>query len=351
MHITFYKLQGGFRLVKLYQIIKTFGTGSKALRVIDNVTLEIKRGEIFGIIGRSGAGKSTLLRCMNLLERPDEGSVTVAGVELTKLSPKQLQIQRRRIGMVFQHFNLLSTATARENIAYPLRLEKLPRPEIQRRVNELLEMVGMTEHADKYPAQLSGGQKQRVGIARALANQPDVLLCDEATSALDPETTRSILALLQDINQKLGVTVLLVTHEMHVVRSICDRVAVMHQGRIVESGSVLDLLLKPSHSVTKDLLRQTEDTELLPAIADRHDGVVVSVRYSGAASWEPVLSQAISGTTVQFAILHGTVSQIKGVPYGRLTIRLTGADHQIHSVIEEMRRRSWEVEPADEIQL
>lgn len=315
--------------------------------MIDDVSLEVKRGEIFGIIGRSGAGKSTLLRCINLLEKPDEGSVAVGGVELTRLNPRQLQAQRRRIGMVFQHFNLLTTATARGNIEFPLRLEKLPQSDIRRRVDELLDMVGMTSHADKYPAQLSGGQKQRVGIARALANHPDVLLCDEATSALDPETTRSILSLLQEINRRLGVTILLVTHEMQVVRSICDRVAVMHQGRIVESGTVLDLLLKPQHSVTWDLLRQTEEFGDLKASAGGAGESVIRIRFSGSAAWEPVLSQAVSGTSVHYAILQGTVSQIKSVPYGRLTIRLTGPDEQIASVIGGIRTRGWEVEQAD----
>ena len=334
-------------MIRLEHITKTFGSGSRVTTAIDDVSLECRKGEIFGIIGRSGAGKSTLLRCVNLLERPDAGTVTVGGVELTGLGTRQLQLQRRRIGMVFQHFNLLSTATARENIAFPLRLEKMPKADIRRRVDELLEMVGMSAHGDKYPAQLSGGQKQRVGIARALANHPDVLLCDEATSALDPETTRSILSLLLDINRNLGVTILLVTHEMQVVRSICDRVAVMHQGRVVESGTVLDMLLKPRHPVTKDLLRQTEELGDLPAAADGDGGTVVRIRYSGTAAWEPVLSQAVSGTSVHFAILHGTVSYVKNIPFGRLTVRLTGPQDQIDAVIAGMRRQAWEVELAD----
>jgi D-methionine transport system ATP-binding protein len=308
------------------------------------LSLEVQPGEIFGIIGRSGAGKSTLLRCINLLERPDEGSVTVGGVELTRLTPRELQLQRRRIGMVFQHFNLLTTATARENIAFPLRLAKLPRAEIRRRVDELLDMVGMAPHADKYPAQLSGGQKQRVGIARALANRPDVLLCDEATSALDPETTRSILALLQDINRQLGVTIVVVTHEMHVIRAVCDRVAVMHQGRIVESGRVLDLFLHPQHPVTKDLLRQTEE------FADDIDGTdapgetTIRLYASGPAALEPVLTEAVRGTAVQAAILQGNVGKMKEVPYARLTVKLSGSHAEIDAVIAEIRGRSWEVE-------
>lgn len=338
-------LGGGIKLIKLQHIHKTFGKAPNHFTAIDGVSLEIGRGEIFGIIGRSGAGKSTLLRCINLLERPDAGTVTVNGIELTRLNTKQLQLQRRKIGMIFQHFNLLSTATARENIAFPLRLEKMPESKIRNRVNELLETVGMSEHADKYPAQLSGGQKQRVGIARALANHPDVLLCDEATSALDPETTRSILLLLQEINRKTGVTILLVTHEMQVVRSICDRAAVMDQGRIVEMGTILDLLLKPQHPLTKDFLRQTEDLSELPAEA-AGEGTVIRIRFSGDVSWEPVLSQAVKGTSVDYALLQGTVSQIKGVPYGRLTVSIKGPEDEAEAVISEIRKRAWEVERA-----
>jgi len=342
-------IPGGFSLIKLKEISKSFRSGATSTTVIDNVSLENVRGEIFGIIGRSGAGKSTLLRCINLLEKPDTGSVIVGGVELTKLSPSQLQSQRRKIGMVFQHFNLLTTATARDNIAFPLRLEKLSREQINSRVDELLEMVGMTAHADKYPSQLSGGQKQRVGIARALANHPDVLLCDEATSALDPETTHSILALLQEINRNLGVTILLVTHEMQVVRSICDRVAVMHQGQIVESGKVLDLFLKPQHPVTKDLLRQTDEFGELPDNAKVAEGMVIRIRFIGTTVWEPVLSQALSNTNVHFSILQGTVSQIKGVPYGLLMVKLAGPPEEIETVIAEIGKRTWEVERINDI--
>ena len=317
------------------------------MTVIDHVSLEVAKGEIFGIIGPSGAGKSTLLRCINLLARPDSGTVTVAGVDMTRLGTKQLQEERRKIGMIFQHFNLLSTATARENVAFPLKLQKLPREEIRRRVDELLETVGMREHADKYPAQLSGGQQQRVGIARALANHPDVLLCDEATSALDQETTRSVLELLRDINRKLGVTILLVTHEMDVVRSICDRVAVMHRGRIVESGTTPELLLRPRHPVTRELVRQTEEPDERPGFEADAGGTVVRIFYAGESAGEPVLSEAVSGTSVRFVILRGIVSRIRDVPYGRLTVRLTGPSDEVQAVIEKLGRRGWEVERPD----
>lgn len=314
------------------------------MTVIDHVSMEVAEGEIFGIIGKSGAGKSTLLRCINLLARPDSGTVTVAGVDLTRLGTRQLQEQRRKIGMIFQHFNLLSTATARENIAFPLKLQKLPRDQIRRRVDELLETVGMREHADKYPAQLSGGQRQRVGIARALANHPDVLLCDEATSALDQETTRSVLTLLKDINRQLGVTILLVTHEIDVVRSICDRVAVMHRGKILESGATSDLLLRPRHPATRELVLRTEEPEDRYGAGPGSDGTVIRIFYSGASAGEPVLSEAVSGTSVHFVILHGTVSRIRDVPYGRLTVRLTGPPAEVNDVIAKIARRGWEVE-------
>nr|WP_213483619.1 ATP-binding cassette domain-containing protein [Thermobacillus xylanilyticus] len=341
------RLPGGVGLIILDNLCKSYGSGKHAVTVIDHVSMEVTKGEIFGIIGQSGAGKSTLLRCVNLLARPDSGSVTVGGVELTRLNTRELQAQRRKIGMIFQHFNLLSTLTARDNVAFPLRLEGLSRQEIRRRADELLEMVGMSAHADKYPAQLSGGQKQRIGIARALAGRPDVLLCDEATSALDQETTRSVLALLQDINRKLGVTILLVTHEIEVVRAICDRVAVMQRGQIVESGRTADLLLRPGHPATRELLRQTEDPDGGDASGSDAGGTIIRVLYSGDSAGKPALSEAVRGTSVQFVILHGTVSRIRDVPYGRMTIRLTGPSGETASVIGRLREQGWEVETPD----
>ena len=340
---------GGIGLIILDNLVKTYGAGKDAVTVIDRVTLEVKKGEIFGIIGQSGAGKSTLLRCVNLLARPDSGTVTVGGVELTRLNTRELQARRRKIGMIFQHFNLLSTLTARDNVAFPLRLEGLPRQDIRRRADELLELVGMAGHADKYPSQLSGGQKQRVAIARALAAQPDVLLCDEATSALDRETTRSVLALLSDINRKLGVTILLVTHEIEVVRTVCDRVAVMNRGRIVESGKTADLLLKPRHPATRELVRQTEDETERDLSGGGDGGTVVRVLYAGESADRPALSDAVRGTSVRFVILNGTVSRIRDVPYGRLTIRLEGPPGETADVIGRLRAQGWEVETADAV--
>ena len=306
--------------------------------------MTVQKGEIFGIIGHSGAGKSTLLRCVNLLEKPTSGTVNVGGVELTGLSKRQLQTQRRRIGMIFQHFNLLSMSTVRDNIAFPLVLAKLSKTELNKRVDELLKLVQLEDHADKYPAQLSGGQKQRVGIARALANNPDVLLCDEATSALDPQTTNSILSLLLDINEKLGITILLITHEMNVIRSICDRVAVVDQGEIVEMGEVLHVFLKPEHPVTRDFVDQVADSGGIGQLLRERAGRLLRMSYIGDLTYEPILYNAVKPTSVQFAILQGTVSRMKQTPYGQLIVELIGSDAEIERVIAVLRKDGLEVE-------
>ena len=223
-------------MIELINVFKRFKTKNKTIQALSGVSLTVDKGEIFGVIGTSGAGKSTLIRCVNLLERPNEGQVIVDNVELTKLSDAQLTLERRKIAMIFQHFNLLSSRTVFDNVAFPLELEGKPKSEIMKKVNGLLELVGLSEKAKDYPANLSGGQKQRVAIARALANDPKVLLCDEATSALDPATTKSILQLLKSINQKLNLTILLITHEMEVIKTICDKVAVIDHGQLAEQG-------------------------------------------------------------------------------------------------------------------
>ncbi len=239
-------------MIRLVDIEKRYaGTGGAALA---GVSLEVVRGEVFGVIGQSGAGKSTLIRLINALERPTAGRVEVDGIDVASLAPAALRVLRRRIGMIFQNFGLLSSRTVAANVAFPLKLSDMPRAERDAKVAALLDRVGLTAHADKYPAQLSGGQKQRVGIARALATDPDILLCDEATSALDPETTRQVLALLRDLNRDLGLTIVLITHEMDVVRASCDRVAVLEQGRVVETGAVTDIFATPSHPATRRML-------------------------------------------------------------------------------------------------
>ncbi len=270
------------------------------------------------------------------------------------LDSRQLQVKRRKIGMIFQHFNLLSSATVADNIAFPLKLAGMSKAAIRSRIEELLELVGLTDHARKYPNQLSGGQKQRVGIARALANHPDILLCDEATSALDPQTTSSILSLLLDINKKLGITILLITHEMQVIRAICDRVAVMEGGHVVETGKVLDVFLKPQHAVTKDFVGQVSDLNTdakageqsaAPEASVSPRGTRVRITYIGSKTYEPILFQTVKTTNVSFAILQGTISSMKDVPYGQLVVELTGGDAQeIQTVITKLKQEGIDVE-------
>ncbi|MBD2871226.1 methionine ABC transporter ATP-binding protein [Paenibacillus arenilitoris] len=331
-------------MIKLHNIRKSYRVGGLSVEAVRDVSLTVHKGEIFGIIGHSGAGKSTLLRCVNLLEKPTSGTVTVGDMELTGLSEGQLQRQRRRIGMIFQHFNLLSMSTVRDNIAFPLTLAKLSKAEINKRVDELLKLVQLEQHADKYPAQLSGGQKQRVGIARALANNPDVLLCDEATSALDPQTTNSILSLLLDINAKLGITILLITHEMNVIRSICDRVAVIDKGEIVEMGDVLHVFLKPEHPVTRDFVDQVADSGANGQLLRGRKGRLLRMTYIGDLTYEPILYNAVKPTGVEFAILQGTVSRMKETPYGQLIVELIGSDAEVERVIGALRAEGLEVE-------
>ncbi|AIQ60722.1 methionine ABC transporter ATP-binding protein [Paenibacillus borealis] len=335
-------------MIELKDLTKVYGKGSKAATALSGLSLSIKKGEIFGVIGHSGAGKSTLIRCINLLERPTQGEVWVDGVELTSLSQGQLQEQRRKIGMIFQHFNLLSSATVYDNIAFPLRLTGTSKTEIERKVKDLLALVGLEEHRNKYPAQLSGGQKQRVGIARSLASDPDVLLCDEATSALDPQTTDSILRLLLDINKKFHLTIVLITHEMHVIQSICDRVAVIHGGGIVEQGDVAQVFLKPKHEVTKEFIRSETQAEgpLRQAIDAVHPGYTkaVKITFLGQKTYESTLSHVAQATGVNFAILQGTISTIKDVPYGQLIVRFEGPSAAVEATLTELAAQGLDVE-------
>lgn len=334
-------------MIELKQLTKEYGKGSKKTVALSGLDLSIEKGSIFGIIGHSGAGKSTLIRCINLLERPTTGEVWMDGVNLTALSTKQLQQQRRKIGMIFQHFNLLSSATVYDNIAFPLKLIKMPSKRIAEKVDEVLKLVGLEEHRNKYPAQLSGGQKQRVGIARALASDPDVLLCDEATSALDPQTTDSILKLLLDINRKLNLTIVLITHEMHVIQTICDQVAVIHAGGIVEQGPVTEVFLKPKHHVTREFIRESMDSEMLmTAINAPHpeSSRTVKITFLGSKTYESILSKTVRETGVDFAILQGTISSIKDIPYGQLIVRFEGEATAIQRTIDKLVELGLDVE-------
>lgn len=338
-------------MIELKGLTKIYGKGKNAATALSQLDLSIQKGEIFGVIGHSGAGKSTLIRCINLLERPTQGEVWVDGIDLTKLNKGQLQRQRRKIGMIFQHFNLLSSATVFENIAFPLRLIGTSKESIQSKVKELLKLVGLEDHENKYPAQLSGGQKQRVGVARALASDPDVLLCDEATSALDPQTTDSILRLLLDINQRFNLTIVLITHEMHVIQSICDRVAVIHGGGIVEQGNVAEVFLKPKHEITRDFIRSEtqNDGPLRAAINAPHpeSSKAVKITFLGQKTYESTLSHVVKETGVIFAILQGTISTIKDVPYGQLIVRFEGASEAIQETISKLTAQGLDVEVLD----
>nr|WP_254797629.1 methionine ABC transporter ATP-binding protein [Pseudomonas aromaticivorans] len=292
-------------------------------------SLQISAGEIFGLIGHSGAGKSTLLRLINRLEEPSGGRILIDGADATALDAAGLRRLRQRIGMIFQHFNLLASQSVAANVALPLKLAgERQGAAIDARVAQLLARVGLSEHADKYPAQLSGGQKQRVGIARALALEPKILLCDEATSALDPQTTGQVLQLLAELNRELGLTIVLITHEMEVIRRVCDRVAVLDGGEIVEQGAVADLFLHPQHPTTRRFVLEAEHVDEGEQQGDfaQVPGRILRLTFRGAATYAPLLGQLARDTGVDYSILAGRIDRIKDTPYGQLTLALSGGD-------------------------
>ena len=315
-------------MIEFIDVHKSFDVDGRAVPALNGIDLKIGAGEIFGIIGHSGAGKSTLVRHINLLEKPTRGRVLIDGEDITTRDAAGLRQMRRGIGMIFQHFNLLSSKTVAENIAFPLRLAGTPAAQVHQRVNQLIERVGLEAHARKYPAQLSGGQKQRVGIARALATAPKILLCDEATSALDPQTTQSVLQLLAEINREFNLTIVVITHEMDVIRRIGDRVAVLDNGRVVESGPVADVFLHPKHATTQRFVREAENVDE----SEQHDafehvpGKIVRLTFRGERTYEPVLGQVARETGIDFSILSGRIDRIKDTPYGQLTLSLTGGE-------------------------
>lgn len=318
-------------MIEARKIDKVFPTREGPVFALHGVDLAVARGEIFGIIGRSGAGKSTLLRILNLLERPTAGEVLLEGRAIAHLNEPQLRQVRQRIGMIFQHFNLLSSRTVYDNVRLPLRIAGgLSASEEAQRIGTALDLVGLTSLARKYPRQLSGGQRQRVGIARALANRPQLLLCDEATSALDPETTQSILALLRDINQRLKLTIVLITHGMDVIRAIADRVAVLDHGRMVESGPVVDVFLKPTHATTRALLAESglNSQEGLDAAAPAARQQLWRLTYRGETVATPVLTAAAREHALDVTIVQGSIGRIKDEPYAQLTLAIPEADDQ-----------------------
>ncbi len=324
-------------MIKLKNISKIFDISGKKLTALDNVNLEVPKGHICGVIGASGAGKSTLIRCVNLLERPSSGSVIIDGKDLTQLSDKELVHERRNIGMIFQHFNLLNSRTVFENVALPLELEQTEKNAINQKVNELLELVGLTDKKDVYPANLSGGQKQRVAIARALASDPKVLLCDEATSALDPATTQSILKLLKEINRTLGITILLITHEMDVVKRICDLVAVIDKGQLVEQGSVSDIFSNPKTELAQEFISSTFHfnlpEEYLEKLSDtpKHaqSWPIIRFEFTGRSVDAPLLSQTSRKFNVELNILMSQIDYAGGVKFGFTIAEVEGDEDAI----------------------
>ncbi|GHA38510.1 methionine import ATP-binding protein MetN [Streptomyces spiroverticillatus] len=328
-------------------LTKVYDSRGREVTALDGVDLHVREGEVFGVIGQSGAGKSSLIRCVNLLERPTSGTVTVDGVDLTALAgrgqraSKELRAARSRIGMVFQHFNLLSSRTVQGNIELPLEILGVSGKERSRKALELLDLVGLADKAKSYPGQLSGGQKQRVGIARALAGDPKVLLSDEATSALDPETTRSILQLLRDLNQQLGLTVLLITHEMDVVKTICDSAALMKRGRVVETGTVAELLATPGSELASELFPVTGH-------ATGPGRTVVDVTFQGEAASQPVISQLSRTYNIDISILGAAMDTVGGKQIGRMRIELPGPYEENVVPIGFLREQGLQVDAVED---
>lgn len=339
-------------MIKLHNVSKTFATAAGNVHAIKHVNIEIQSGEIYGIIGFSGAGKSTLVRCINLLERPTQGSVWIGEQDIMKLNEKELRTIRKKIGMIFQHFNLMRSRTVYQNIAFPLKGSPLTKQEQHEKIIALLELVDLTDKKDAYPSQLSGGQKQRVAIARALANDPKVLLCDEATSALDPQTTKSILKLLKRVNEKLGLTIVLITHEMAVVKEICNRVAVMEKGIVVEEGSIVSIFSKPQAQVTKDFIATTgnisriyemikENSSLTQVKEGQH---LVKLNYDAVNTSKALISEISRQFHVDTNIIFGNVEVIQDTPLGDLVVILSGEKEQIHHAIAYLEEHKVKVE-------
>ncbi len=339
-------------MIELTHISKNFASGGRTVHAVQDVSLSIGKGEIFGIIGFSGAGKSTLVRCINLLERPTSGSVTVDGKEMTALSARELRQARKKIGMIFQHFNLMPSRTVFGNVAYPLRGSGLSREQIADKVHRLLELVGIGDKAEAYPKQLSGGQKQRVAIARALANDPNVLLCDEATSALDPQTTKAILRLLKDLNEKLGITVVIITHEMAVVKEICDRVAVMEHGRVVEQGEVFNVFADPRQEITRSFIHTTSNLRKIEELIEEDSPVVqlkpgeliVRLSYIQRNVSEPLISTVSRKFDITLNIIFSDIAIVQNAPIGGTVAIISGEREQITQAMQYLSEKNVGVE-------
>ncbi|MED2974598.1 MULTISPECIES: methionine ABC transporter ATP-binding protein [unclassified Fictibacillus] len=331
-------------MIEVKNLLKVYRSKKKEIVGVNNVSLTVKEGEIYGIIGYSGAGKSSLIRCLNLLEKPTSGEVWIDGVNLASLKGEDLRKARLKIGMIFQHFHLVSSKTVYENIVFALKAAGKSKDEAEKRVLELLDLVDLADKKDQYPAQLSGGQKQRVGIARALANNPKVLLCDEATSALDPSTTKSILNLLKDINRKLGLTIVLITHEMEVVKEICHKIAVMQNGEVIEEGEVYDIFSDPQKPLTKDFINSILQFELPKQLIENRKGKIIKIQFKGEIAEESVVSELFQKYNVKGNILHGKIEYIQDIPLGIFIMELTGENSEVERAIEYITRKTRSLE-------
>ena len=340
-------------MIKFSKVEKTYASPAGPVPALKGIDLDIAKGEIFGIIGLSGAGKSTLVRCINMLERPTGGKVIVDGKDMTALTDSELREARKDIGMIFQHFNLLSSATVYENIAFPLKLAGKSDREIKAKVEPLLKLVGLEAKAGQYPSQLSGGQKQRVGIARALASEPKVLLCDEATSALDPQTTKAILELIRDINKKLQLTVVVITHEMQVIKDICDKVAVIDKGVIAEQGTVLEVFTNPQQPITKEFISVLLSNDLPAAFRGgkispepAEDAyLLLRLTFIGESADDPVIADMIRKfPEVETTLLFGNLDHIKATPFGRMIIGLRGESTKVQAALDYLKSRDLKEE-------
>lgn len=331
-------------MISLKNINKTFHTKDKEVKALQNINLEIDQGDIYGVIGYSGAGKSTLIRIINLLEKPDSGTVTVNNVNLLDVSDRRLREIRSNIGMIFQQFNLMNSINVYNNIAAPLKNRKVPKEKINEKVDELLNLVGLADKKNAYPNQLSGGQKQRVAIARALSSDPQILLCDEATSALDPNTTQSILQLLREIHDKLGLTIVIITHQMEVVKSICNKAAIMENGKIVEQGDIVDIFTNPQSRIGKEFVSHSLGSESIEKNLSQFKGTIYKLSFFGTVTHEPVLSFLATQYHVTVNILFGNIETLHDTVVGSLLVEFLGKDENIRAAIEYYKSLNTKVE-------
>lgn len=336
-------------MIRFEEVAKTYQSGKQEIHALNGIDLTVETGEIYGVIGFSGAGKSSLIRTVNLLERPSSGRVLIDGKDISTLSGREIRQTRKGIGMIFQHFNLLNSKTVYHNVAMPLLLAKTPKSKIKEQVKNLLDFVGLADQAEKYPDQLSGGQKQRIGIARALATNPSVLLCDEATSALDPQTTQSILELLRRVNKEYNITILLITHEMGVIREICDKVAVLEAGKVIEQGTVFDVFTNPQQPTTQRFVRSVMNDELpeslLKQIQDpSRKHTIYRIQFTGASVGQPLMSRVSRDYNLDLNVLFGNITELQGEPYGNLIVEFTGPAAEIQQALTSIRNSNVKVE-------